>query len=240
MKLRREHQLFVSIVKKHQAKKLVLAAKKAGAEGATILYAKGSGIREKKTFLGIPVHYEKEVILTIAKKNVMEQIIYHVTLAGNLNQSGKGIGFVLDLKQLTGIAHLLEDPADAEDTLIEEDEGVMPKEDIPFDLIVTIVKKGDAGKVIDSSLEAGAEGGTVLGGRGSGIHEKASFLNIPIEPEKEVVLTLIHRKKTKEVLHAIELGVGLNQSGKGIAFVLDVDRVVGINHVIDELKQIDE
>ncbi|PAM96560.1 PII family protein, partial [Flavobacterium sp. IR1] len=36
MKLRREHQLFVSIVKKHQAKQLVLAAKKAGAEGATI------------------------------------------------------------------------------------------------------------------------------------------------------------------------------------------------------------
>ncbi|WP_368504407.1 P-II family nitrogen regulator [Alkalihalophilus sp. As8PL] len=235
MSLNRSQQLFVTIVKKHHAKLLVKAAKNAGAEGATILYAKGSGIHEKKSFIGIPIEFEKELILTIAKKQVMDQIVHAVVQTGKLNESGKGIGFTIDLKKVTGIAHLLDDPEEADQVMGEEDEDIMPKEDIPFDLIVTIVKKGSANQVIDSSLEAGAEGGTILNGRGSGIHEKASLLNIPIEPEKEVVLTLIHQKKTKEVLQAIETGVGLNQSGKGIAFVIEVDKVVGINHVIEEL-----
>lgn len=44
------------------------------------------------------------------------------------------------------------------------------KQDMEFQLIVTIVNKGHCGTVLDASLEAGAEGGTIITGRGSGIH----------------------------------------------------------------------
>ncbi|MEX2364611.1 MAG: hypothetical protein WD597_13355, partial [Balneolaceae bacterium] len=63
--------------------------------------------------------------------------------------------------------------------------------DQKFQLIVTIVNKGFSGKVVDASKEAGAEGGTIITGRGSGIHEKAKLFNLAIEPEKDIVLTLI-------------------------------------------------
>jgi nitrogen regulatory protein PII len=102
---------------------------------------------------------------------------------------------------------------------------------------LTIVNKGDSGKVVDNSIEAGAEGGTVLSGRGSGIHEKAKIMSLNIEPEKDIVLTLIKRDKTRDVLEKIEKGSRLNEPGKGICFVLPVEETVGIHHLLqDEQK----
>jgi nitrogen regulatory protein PII len=109
----------------------------------------------------------------------------------------------------------------------------MAEKDIKFDLIVTIVSKGFATDVVDVSKKAGAEGGTIIPGRGSGVHEDSKIFGIPIEPEKEMVLTLIDRKKTEEVLLAIEKELSLDDPGKGIAFVLDVKKVVGICHLCD-------
>lgn len=104
---------------------------------------------------------------------------------------------------------------------------------IAFDLIVTIVNRGNAVDVVQASKDAGAEGGTVINGRGSGIHETAKLFGIPIEPEKDIVLTLIDKTKVEEVLDAITERVGLKHAGQGIAFVLDVERTVGICHLGD-------
>lgn len=111
----------------------------------------------------------------------------------------------------------------------------MNEEKILYDLIITIVNKGDSEKVVDASKKAGAEGGTIINGRGTGIHEQAKLFNILIEPEKEVVLTLITRDKTEAVLDAINIGAELNTPGKGIAFVLEVEKTVGINHLLNNM-----
>ena len=41
-----------------------------------------------------------------------------------------------------------------------------------YQLIVTIIKKGFAQRVINAAKRAGARGGTILHGRGVGIHQK--------------------------------------------------------------------
>lgn len=102
-----------------------------------------------------------------------------------------------------------------------------------FQLIVSIVNKGECGTVIDSSLNAGAEGGTILSGRGSGIHEKAKLFSFNIEPEKDIVLTLVPANRAEQVLEAIVSATKLNEPGHGIAFVLDVEKTTGINHLIE-------
>ena len=65
---------------------------------------------------------------------------------------------------------------------------------------------------------------------GTGIHERQMLLGIPIEPEKELVLTVIPRNLTEKVLAAIIEAGDLNKPGSGIAFVLDVPEVAGIVH----------
>lgn len=106
---------------------------------------------------------------------------------------------------------------------------------ILYDLIVTIVNKGNSDDVVEASRRAGAEGGTIISGRGTGIHEQAKLFGINIEPEKDIILTLIDRQKTDEVLKEIIQAAQLDKAGKGIAFVLEVERVAGINHLLNKM-----
>lgn len=67
---------------------------------------------------------------------------------------------------------------------------------------------------------------------GTGIHENAKLFGITIEPEKEIVLTLIDRTKTKKVLDAMTNALELDKPGRGVAFVLAVEKVAGICHLL--------
>jgi nitrogen regulatory protein PII len=100
-----------------------------------------------------------------------------------------------------------------------------------FQLIVTIVNSGNALKVLDASKRAGAEGGTIIHGRGAGIHERARLLSIPIQPEKDIILTLVPRSTAQKVLDSIVADLDLNKPGHGIGFVIDVEEAVGITHL---------
>ncbi len=108
---------------------------------------------------------------------------------------------------------------------------------IKFDLIVTIVNNGSAEDVVAATKAAGAKGGTIMKGRGTGIHETAKLFGIPIEPEKEIVLTLIDVTKTNDALQAIYDAAQLNKPGNGITFSLDVEKTIGICHLIEEYKR---
>ncbi len=103
-----------------------------------------------------------------------------------------------------------------------------------FDLIVTIVNKGFAEEVVDAAKKAGAEGGTIINGRGTGIHENMKLFGVLIEPEKEIVLTIIDRTKSENVLIAIRNAVDLNKPGMGVAFVLEIEKTVGICHLLKD------
>ena len=97
-------------------------------------------------------------------------------------------------------------------------------------LIVSIVRKGWGSSVLQASVRAGARGATVLFGRGAGINEHEKIFGMSIEPEKEIVLTLVYTDQIDVVLPKIVAAAELNEMGRGIAFVLPVDRVVGMAH----------
>ncbi len=100
-------------------------------------------------------------------------------------------------------------------------------------LIITIVRQGWGDKVIEASMKAGAQGGTILMGRGVGVHEKQKILGIPIEPEKEIVLTVVYPDDSEAILKEICEACELEKPGAGIAFVVPVERVVGIAHLLN-------
>ena len=101
-------------------------------------------------------------------------------------------------------------------------------------LIVSIVRKGWGDKILEKSCKAGAEGGTIMFGRGVGVHEKQTILGILIEPEKEIVLTVTNSDQTDAVLEEIVRSAELGKPGAGIAFVVPVEKVVGVVHRTDE------
>ncbi len=102
------YKLIVSIVIKGKAKAVVSATKQAGAEGGTIILGRGTGIHESKNLFGICIDPEKEVILTLIESCIADKVLSAVVEAGKLEKSGCGIAFVLNIKQIAGIFHLLE------------------------------------------------------------------------------------------------------------------------------------
>jgi nitrogen regulatory protein P-II 1 len=97
-------------------------------------------------------------------------------------------------------------------------------------LIVSIVRKGWGSTVLDASVKAGARGGTVLFGRGAGINEQEKIFGMSIEPEKEIVLTVVNSDRVESILDEIVRAAELNDTGRGIAFVVPVEKVVGVAH----------
>lgn len=104
-------------------------------------------------------------------------------------------------------------------------------------LIVTIVKKGWGDKVVKASRKAGAKGGTIIFGRGTGVHENKSLLGMLIEPEKEVVFTIAESISVDNIIDIISQEVGLNKPGQGLGFVVPLDRVFGTAQILCDLHQ---
>ncbi len=103
-------------------------------------------------------------------------------------------------------------------------------------LIVSIVRKGWGSTVLEASLRAGARGGTVLFGRGGGVNEQEKLFGMSIEPEKEILLTVAYADRIDEILAEIVRAAELGETGKGIAFVLPVDKIVGVAHFMAERR----
>jgi len=95
-----------------------------------------------------------------------------------------------------------------------------------YKLIVTVVSKGKSGKVVDITKKAEpSAGGTILYGHGAAVR---LMLGISIEPEKDVILTLVKADKALMVMKALEDGLELNEPHKGICFLLSVEEAIGI------------
>ncbi len=101
-------------------------------------------------------------------------------------------------------------------------------------LIITVVKKGWAEVALKASVDAGAQGGTVMYGRGIGMHERKTLLGMRIEPEKEILLTAVKRSLSDQVLIAISEAAELNKPGQGIAMLVPLDKVIGRVHMIPD------
>ena len=91
--------------------------------------------------------------------------------------------------------------------------------------------------MLEASVKAGARGGTVLFGRGAGINEQEKIFGMSIEPEKEIVLTGRQlRIASIRILAEIVRSADLSSTGKGIAFVVPIDKVVGVAHFMSQAR----
>ncbi len=98
-----------------------------------------------------------------------------------------------------------------------------------YEMVLCIVDAGFSELVMDAAKEEGARGGTVIHARGTANKEAEQFFHIAIQPDKDIVLILVPADIKDNVLHAIYRNAGLKSEGKGIAFSIAVDEVVGIS-----------
>lgn len=91
--------LITCIVQRGIADSVIKAARDAGAQGATVSYATGMGVRERLGILGVAVNVEKEVINIVVSTEQVERVFERMYLAGNLDTPGMGIMFITPLEK---------------------------------------------------------------------------------------------------------------------------------------------
>jgi nitrogen regulatory protein PII len=96
-----------------------------------------------------------------------------------------------------------------------------------YDLVLTIVSRGFADQVVEAARKAGAHGGTIFYARGTGIHEIEKFFSISIQPEKEIIINVIRHEHLDGIMDAIVTAAGLGTEGRGLAFSMPIDDIVG-------------
>jgi len=89
--------LITCVVQKGLADDVVKAAQEAGAQGATIYYGRGTGVRERLGLLGLTVEAEKEVITIMVANDQMNRIFEKIYLAGQMDTPGMGFMYVMQL-----------------------------------------------------------------------------------------------------------------------------------------------
>ncbi len=100
-------KLIIIMVEDNRTRDVLDAAREAGATGCTVLnQARGEGVVPAKTFLGLSIDSQVDVILLLAEEHLSRQILQTVAQAGEFDeQPGTGIAFQLDVEDAIGVRH---------------------------------------------------------------------------------------------------------------------------------------
>jgi nitrogen regulatory protein PII len=208
--------LYVAIVNDGDARRVIEISREAGLYGATVFY--GLGTMNKGFFAALGLaDVRKEIVLMVADTERGDIAADRIRENMQMHRSHKGIVFSIAVESMFGSAAL------APFSNRENKEVTMENQ-----AILTIVDKGRAELVMDAAAAAGATGGTIINARGSGIHETKKIFNIPIEPEKEIVLNIVPVAVAEKIASAIRTKLQIDEPGRGIVFVLDVRTAYGL------------
>lgn len=104
-----------------------------------------------------------------------------------------------------------------------------------FKLIMTLVSPDITEKVIENAKNAGATGNVIIPARGSGAQE-VKFLGFSVEDKTDMILFVVEEHSVNKILKAITEDCKLKDPGNGIAVVLSIDKVAGLESQIEKIK----
>ena len=208
--------LICCVVNFGEASKALKTAKKYGVKGGTISIGRGTVNNWFLGFFGVN-EIRKEIVSMIVENELASKAIKGISEDMRFDKPHHGIAFSFSVAEFTGSKNETDKNAKT---------GEVKKS--MYNAIYVVVDKGKAEEVIEAANQAGARGGTIFNARGSGIHETQKLFSIEIEPEKEEVLIIASTESKNGIVESIKTNLKIEEPGKGIIFVLDVNEVYGL------------
>ncbi|WP_299877045.1 P-II family nitrogen regulator [uncultured Cocleimonas sp.] len=103
-------KLIIALVEDAKTNTILNAAREAGATGTTVIKsASGEGAEESKTFFGLTLEAQRDVLLLLVEEHLSRHILETIKTAGEFEtQKGAGIAFQIDVEDVVGITHQIE------------------------------------------------------------------------------------------------------------------------------------
>lgn len=99
--------------------------------------------------------------------------------------------------------------------------------DVNHKVILVISNQGYRHKIMEVAKANGARGGTVIHAKGTADAETQKFLNVLIQPEKEIILIVVPSELTEKIMSAISENLGTHTKVRALTIALPVTDLVG-------------
>jgi len=103
-------KLLIAFVDEEHSNKVLEAARKAGATGATVInHARGEGLERPKSFFGLTLETHRDVLLFLVEQHLSRHILETIAEAGKFTEKpGTGIAFQIDVEDAVGVSHQMQ------------------------------------------------------------------------------------------------------------------------------------
>ena len=103
-------KLIITFVEDSKTIAVMNAARDAGATGATVINnARGEGLAQKKTFFGLSLETQRDVILLLVEEHLSRHILEKIAEVGEFEaKPGSGIAIKIDVEDAVGVTHQIE------------------------------------------------------------------------------------------------------------------------------------
>ena len=107
-------KLILTFVEDSKTTAVMNAAREEGATGATVInHARGEGLAQKKTFFGLSLESQRDVVLFLVEEHLSRHIIEKIAEVGEFEERpGTGIAIQIDVEDAVGVAHQIEQLVD--------------------------------------------------------------------------------------------------------------------------------
>ena len=101
-----QFKLTVALVSDEVTEKIVKEAREAGATGSTVITsARGEGLKRAKTFLGLDLEGQRDMVLLLVEAHLSRRILERIAAAGGFDEKpGTGIAFQLNIEDAVGLS----------------------------------------------------------------------------------------------------------------------------------------
>lgn len=183
------------------------------------LLGRGTARKDVLDLLGLSTH-EYHIFMTIADRECTKRLIDEARRNLYIDAPGQGIIVATPIKSVGGgktLANL---------------NGGRPTEGAPeinfnYEIVLAIANEGHTDTVMDAAREAGARGGTVLHGKGTGSKDAAKFFGVSIASEKEVIMIVARSSEKAAIMKSIVNKAGTQTEAGAVVMSLPVSAVAG-------------
>lgn len=98
-------KLLIAFVNDDKTDTIMKAARQAGATGATVINnARGEGLNEAKTFFGLSLETQRDMVLFLVEEHLARRILEEIARAGEFEtRPGSGIAIQIDVEDAVGV-----------------------------------------------------------------------------------------------------------------------------------------
>lgn len=163
---------------------------------------------------------DRRLFMTVASPEQTKQLIQEQRKRLYIDAPGNGITVSVPIKSVGGSKTL---------AFLSNGQNVkgLPTLNYDYELIMIIANQGATDQVMDAARSAGARGGTVIHGLGTGSKNAEKFYKVSIAAEKEVILIVSAASQKAAIMKAIIEQAGPDTKAGAIAFSLPVSELAG-------------